>query len=260
MTASPVIEEKTESSVNRTRHQWEKAKKPPTFCVILPVCNAQHQVAKRVTSIIKILENIHVRTAVIVVNDGSTDETAMVLGQLSEVYAQLIVIERPERSGYGSANRAGFRAAIDHGYDYALVLDGEVPANPESIDRFLRPMLLSYDFIKATRFSPYSQVEGVGLMRQLLSVLCNRLMGMMIQLPITDYSNGIRAIKCTLLARMMTEEIGPSILLEEVMQGKRLGAKFFEVPHLATGIDNQSLYSAFPSLADYGRYLKHLLG
>lgn len=260
MTVSHVTLEKEPGAVNRPRHQWEKIKKPPTFCVILPVRNAQESLAKRVTAVTKVLENIQARTTIIVVNDGSSDQTSTVLEQLSMVFPYLIVIERAESKGFGSANRAGFRAAIDHGFDYALVLDGEIPADAESIEHFLRPMLLSYDFIKASRFSPYSQLEGVSVFSRCLSALCNKLAGFVLALPITDYSSGVRAIKCTLLARMMTEEKGPAVLIEEVVQSKRLGAKFFEVPFTRMNAGDGSLYSSNPTAGDYGRCLKHLFG
>lgn len=257
MTLSPVA---VREPVARPRQMWQKVNQPPTFCVILPVVNAQAQVAKRVTAVFKVLENIQARTSIIVVNDGSTDETSMVLEQLTYVYPHLLVINLPKKKGYGSANRAGFRAAIDHGFDYALVLDGEVPANAELVEQFLRPMLLSYDIIKATRYSPHAQVDGVPLMRRCVFAAANKLARFFAGLPITDCSNGVRAIKCTLLARMMTEESGPAILIEEVVQGKRLGAKFFEVPHILNVRGSESLYSATPSPVDYGRYVKHLLG
>lgn len=263
MTVSSVAVSKEQDVTNSektSRHQWEKIKKPPTFCVVLPVCDAQEKIAKRVTAIVKVLDNIRARTTIIVVNDGSRDQTSLVLQQLTQVYPQLVTINRPERKGYGSATRAGFRAAIDHGFDYALVLDGEAPANAESIEDFLRPMLLSYDFIKASRYSPYSKVRGVSMVRRFTSVIFNKVARRIVDLPITDYSNGVRAIKCTLLARMMTEECGPALLIEEIVQGKRLGAKFFEVPHTLTPMGSESLYSASPSTSDYGKYLKHLLG
>jgi len=265
MTVSQVTAPMDQNAVSQVgsnlhRHQWEKIKKPPTFCVVLPVRNAQSKVAKRVTAIVKVLEEINARTTIIVVNDGSTDDTSAVLQQLTYAYPEIVIVERPEKKGYGSANRAGFRAAIDHGFDYALVLDGESPANAEAIELFLRPMLLSYDFIKASRFSPFSHVDGTTVAGRFACLIFNKVAKTVLGLPITDYSNGVRAIKCTLLARMMTEESGPAILIEEVVQGKKLGAKFFEVPHTLTARGSESLYCAAPSAGDYGKFLKHLLG
>lgn len=237
----------------------ERVKTVPTFCVILPMYNEQDSAQMCIGGIADFISTLHSRTAVIAVNDGSTDNTLGVLKELSEIYPNLIVVDCAQNGGYGEANRAGFRAAIEHGFDYALVMDGDGTQHPIFIEQFLRPMMLSYDFIKATRYSPFSRVEGVSFKRRFISLVGNKLAQAFIRVPITDYTNGFRAIKCTLLARMMTKEKGFSMLIEEVVQGKKLGAKFYEVPYTLTARRNGESLSKFVySLRVYGSYLKHL--
>jgi dolichol-phosphate mannosyltransferase len=238
----------------------ERVKSVPTFCVILPMYNEQDSAQKCISGIADFISTLHSRTAIIAVNDGSSDNTLDVLKTLSKTYPNLIVVNCAQNGGYGEANRAGFRAAIDHGFDYALVMDGDGTQHPVFIEQFLRPMMLSYDFIKATRYSPFSRVEGVSFKRRLISLVGNKLAQIFIRVPITDYTNGFRAIKCTLLARMMTKEKGFSMLIEEVVQGKKLGAKFYEVPYTLTARRNGESLSKFVySLRVYGSYLKHLI-
>lgn len=238
----------------------ERVKRVPTFCVILPMYNEQDSAQKCISGIADFISTLHSRTAIIAVNDGSSDNTPDVLKTLSKTYPNLIVVNCAQNGGYGEANRAGFRAAIDHGFDYALVMDGDGTQHPVFIEQFLRPMMLSYDFIKATRYSPFSRVEGVSFKRRLISLVGNKLAQIFIRVPITDYTNGFRAIKCTLLARMMTKEKGFSMLIEEVVQGKKLGAKFYEVPYTLTARRNGESLSKFVySLRVYGSYLKHLI-
>ncbi len=60
---------------------------------------------------------------VIVVNDGSTDETAAVLSELEQQYApHLRVVTHPENRGYGAALRSGFAAATK---DWVFYTDGD---------------------------------------------------------------------------------------------------------------------------------------
>lgn len=215
--------------------------------------NEENSARKCISGIVEFISALHSRTAVIAVNDGSSDNTLGVLNELSKTYPNLIVVNCPQNGGYGAANRAGFRAAIDHGFDYALVMDGDGTQHPVYIEQFLRPMMLSYDFIKATRYSPFSRVEGVSFKRRFISLVGNKLAQVFIRVPITDYTNGFRAIKCTLLARMMTKEKGFSMLIEEVVQGKKLGAKFYEVPYTLTARRNgESLSKFVDSLKIFG--------
>lgn len=257
MTASPTT---TKPGGKQKSQLQERVKRVPTFCVILPMYNEQDSAQKCIAGITEFISTLHSRTAVIAVNDGSSDNTLSVLQDLSRLYPNLIVVNCANNGGYGEANRAGFRAAIDHGFDYALVMDGDGTQHPVFIEQFLRPMMLSYDFIKATRYSPFSRVEGVSFKRRLVSLVGNKLAKVFIRVPISDYTNGFRAIKCTLLARMMTKEKGFSMLIEEVVQGKRLGAKFYEVPYTLTARRKGESMSKFVySLSVYGSYLKHLL-
>ncbi len=222
--------------------------------------NEQDSAEKSIGGIADFLSTLHSRTSVIAVNDGSLDNTLGVLQELSKRYPSLIVVNCASNGGYGEANRAGFRAAIEHGFDYAMVMDGDGTQHPVFIEQFLRPMMLSYDFIKATRYSPFSKVEGVSFKRRFISLVGNKMAKVCIRAPITDYTNGFRAIKCTLLARMMTKEKGFSMLIEEVVQGKKLGAKFYEVPYTLTARGKGESMSKFVySLGVYGSYLKHLL-
>lgn len=236
-------------------------KQVPTFCVVLPMYNEGNSAEKCVSGIADYLSELHTRTAIIAVNDGSSDNTIDVLNELKKQYPNLIIVDCKQNGGYGAANRAGFRAAIDNGFDYALVMDADGTQNPVYIEQFLRPMMLSVDFIKATRYSRHSRVEGVSFKRRMISLVGNRMAKLYLRTPISDYTNGFRAIKCTLLARMMTQEKGFSMLVEEVVQAKKLHATFFEVPYTLTcRAQGESVSKFVYSFRVYGSYLKQLFG
>jgi glycosyltransferase involved in cell wall biosynthesis len=69
---------------------------------------------------------------VIVVDDGSTDDTAARARE-----AGATVIEQRPNAGKGAALRAGFRRALDAGYDAALTLDADGQHDPAEIPAFL---------------------------------------------------------------------------------------------------------------------------
>ncbi len=261
MTASLTLKTQSEDIAEKQLPPLERIKRLPSFCVILPMYNEQDSAEKCISGIADFLATLQTKTAVMAVNDGSSDNTLAVLEALKVKYPKLIIVNCEVNGGYGAANRAGFRAAINHGFDYALVMDGDGTQHPVFIEQFLRPMMMSYDFIKATRYSPYSKVEGVSLKRRLVSAIGNKMAKLAIRVPISDYTNGFRAIKCTLLSRMMTEEKGFSMLIEEVVQGKKLGAKFYEVPYTLTcRAKGESVSKFVYSLGVYSSYLKQLLG
>lgn len=84
-------------------------------CVIIPTYNNVATIATVITDILKYTSNI------IVVNDGSTDDTANIISAFEGV---AIESYQPNR-GKGMALRRGFKKAIEMGYDYAVTIDSD---------------------------------------------------------------------------------------------------------------------------------------
>lgn len=86
-----------------------------SFCVIVPTYNNQKTLKKVLDSILDFTSDI------IIVNDGSTDETPEILKQ----YSQLTQIHHPKNIGKGRALRNGFRKAIELNFEYAITIDSD---------------------------------------------------------------------------------------------------------------------------------------
>ena len=72
------------------------------------------------------------RLPVLVVDDGSTDQTAAVAAE-----AGAIVIQQGKNIGKGAALQAGFRYALDEAYDAVITLDADGQHDPDEIPLFL---------------------------------------------------------------------------------------------------------------------------
>ena len=95
-----------------------------TFCAVIPTYNNARTVADIVN------RTLAVCPQVIVVNDGSTDDTLAVLEPLKE---NIQLITYPRNRGKGHALRLGLEAARKAGYDYAVTLDSDGQHSPEEI-------------------------------------------------------------------------------------------------------------------------------
>jgi len=98
-----------------------------SFCVIVPTYNNQKTLKRVLDSILNYTSDI------IIVNDGSTDETADILKQ----YSQLTQIHHPKNTGKGRALRNGFRKAIEKNFEYAITIDSDGQHFAEDILVFL---------------------------------------------------------------------------------------------------------------------------
>jgi len=97
------------------------------FCVIVPTYN-NHKTLKRVLdSVLEYTQNV------IIVNDGSTDET----GEILKGYAHLTQIHHAQNLGKGMALRNGFKKAIELNFEYAITIDSDGQHFPSDIPNFI---------------------------------------------------------------------------------------------------------------------------
>ena len=85
------------------------------ICVIIPTYNNHKTLQRVIDSVLLYSKNI------IIINDGSTDNTTQIL----ENYPQLIQIHFPKNCGKGMALRKGFEKAIILGYEFAITIDSD---------------------------------------------------------------------------------------------------------------------------------------
>jgi glycosyltransferase involved in cell wall biosynthesis len=98
------------------------------YCVIIPTYNNGTTLEKVISEVLKIT------TDVIVVNDGSTDNSALIL----QKFDSLKMLSYSLNKGKGYAIRKGFERAIADGYNYAITIDSDGQHYAEDIGVFIR--------------------------------------------------------------------------------------------------------------------------
>lgn len=106
-----------------SRHLFERLK----VCILVPTFNN----ARTLAPLIKELLNYHAH--IIVVNDGSTDNTENILSAFPEIQT----IHYTPNRGKGIALREGFQAALKQGYDYVISIDSDGQHFPKDLPFFL---------------------------------------------------------------------------------------------------------------------------
>lgn len=75
----------------------------------------------------------------VVVDDGSTDDTATALGRLRDRFANLVVISHERNQGYGAAEKTLLNYAVQHGAEVAVLVHADGQYSPEKIPEMLHP-------------------------------------------------------------------------------------------------------------------------
>lgn len=231
----------------------------PSFVIALPMYNEEAYVEACLNAIFPVLNRIKVRNAIVAVNDGSHDRTLSILEEMKPVFERLHVVNHPVNRGYGGSIRTAYKFAIDHSYDYVLFMDADLTQDPRYIMDFLPHMANGVDFIKASRYISGSQVIGVPRFRIVVSSLGNSFARLAFHLPITDYTNGFRAVKTTLAKQFDLKENHFAILVEEMWQAKRFAKTYAEVIYSLTTRQNAEDSKFNYDFKVYAHYLKYCL-
>jgi glycosyltransferase involved in cell wall biosynthesis len=151
---------------------------PSRTSIIIPAYNE----AKTIGSVIKKIKELHPDVEIIVINDGSTDDTAT-----SAKEAGAFVYNHPYNIGNGAAIKSGIRHASG---DILILMDGDGQHDPEDIKEFLKYMQ-DYDMVVGAR----SKSQHASWSRAIGNFLYSRLASYVAKFPVQDLTSGYRAIK-----------------------------------------------------------------
>jgi glycosyltransferase involved in cell wall biosynthesis len=152
--------------------------------VVIPA----HNEAASLPTVVADLRRRHPDRDILVVDDGSTDETPAVLEQLPVEWLRL-----GSAVGVGGAMRAGFRYAAAEGFDTVVRVDGDGQHDHESIEALLEPFARGQvDVVRGSRYLTESSYRAVGF-RRLAQRVIARLLSAVTGEPVTDPTSGFWA-------------------------------------------------------------------
>lgn len=229
-------------------------------CVVIPMYNEETVARHSIQTILGYTRKIPCTMTILVVNDGSEDATESIVGQLTNEFENedLNLVSHAENIGYGAALRTGIQYVIEQHYDYALFMDSDLTNHPKYLKAFYEKMVEGWDYIKASRYGKGGATIGVPWQHRMLSAAGNLLVKVLYGLPLTDLTNGFRAVKVDILEKMALTEPGFSIIMEELYFVKFLAQSFCDIPYVLTSRkegQGKSKFSYGPKT--YYRYLKY---
>lgn len=195
---------------------------------------------------------------VVVVDDGSRDRTREILRGLKSEFPALVVVEHEGNRGYGTALVTAAREAHRLGLGYALFMDADLTTDPKYIADFVEKMRGDYDVIKATRYSLGGGIKGIPLHRAVISQVGNAVARLLFGLPVSDCTNGFRAVKTELLVRLPLRERAFAVIMEELYYLTAIAKTYAEVPYVLTSRGEGQGLSRFvyrPKV--FAQYLKY---
>lgn len=169
------------------------------------------------------LRRVAVDYEVIVVNDGSADDTGKILEELRQKYAPFLSIVTHDRNrGYGAALRSGFAAATK---EYIFYTDGDGQYDPAELANLLRAATPATGLVngyKTQRSDPWHRIA--------IGWLYNRFARWLFRIRLRDIDCDFRLIRRNALALESLRSTGGTICIELVRSIELSESEVIEIP------------------------------
>ena len=162
--------------------------------VIVPLHNEQENVPILVSRLRKVMDAAQLSFEIILVDDGSKDETFRIIRQEAENDSRIMGLRFRRNHGQTVAIKAGIEHARG---DICITMDGDMQHDPAQIPAFLQKMEEGYDLVCSYRFQ-----RDDGFARRFPSKIANFLARKFSKMELRDFGSTYRAYR-TDIAREM---------------------------------------------------------
>jgi glycosyltransferase involved in cell wall biosynthesis len=187
-----------------------------------PCYNDADAIGKMVHDVYTTLETLVDDFEVIVVDDGSADDSVMVLHTLQTQYPRLRVILHPENRGYGAALLSGFANATKQ---WVFYTDGDAQYDATEVATVIAAANETTDIVQGRKIG-----RGDPLHRKVIGRIYHHVVRFMFNLHVHDTDCDFRLIRHSLLDRVQLSSPTGCICVEMMFKFERVGAAFVEVP------------------------------
>src|SRR6187200_3760565 len=138
-------------SSRASRRDRNKVARMPGLSVFFPAYNDAGTIASLVITSVKVAATLTDDYEVIVVNDGSQDDTAQILDELARIYPEHVrIVHHQKNRGYGGALRTGFATAAK---DLVFYTDGDGQYDPAEMTVLWSAMSDEVDWVNGWKIS-----------------------------------------------------------------------------------------------------------
>lgn len=201
--------------------------------VVIPTYNESQNIEPIIERLLFLgLNDLHV----LVVDDNSPDGTADIVEKISQKEKNIHLLKRASKSGLGTAYVAGFKYALQNGYQYIFEMDADFSHNPDKIPAFLKA-IKDNDLVIGSRYISGVNVINWPLSRLILSVGANKYTQIITGIPIKDGTGGFKCFRREVLEAINLDKVvsdGYSFQIELNFKAWKKGFRIKEIPIVFT--------------------------
>ena len=197
--------------------------------IIIPTYNERENIEAMIAKVFSLEGDF----SLLVVDDGSPDGTAAIVRDLMPSYPdRLFLVEREGKLGLGTAYLAGFRWALERGYDAVFEMDCDFSHDPDDLLRLAAELEAGADVAVGSRYVSGVNVVNWPMRRLLLSYCASRYVKIVTGMPVKDATAGFVGYRAEVLRTLDLDNVrmrGYGFQIEMKYTAWRLGFKIKEV-------------------------------
>jgi dolichol-phosphate mannosyltransferase len=197
--------------------------------VIVPTYNERQNIARLIDAVL----SKDPRLEMLIVDDASPDGTGEIVDRIAAQNPRVHTLHRPGKLGLGTAYLAGFRWALDHGYDYVFEMDADFSHDPNHLPQFLEA-IQSADLVLGSRYRKGKvTVVNWPMTRLLLSYFANIYARVVTGLPLDDSTGGFKCFRRSVLEAIDLDKVrsnGYAFQIEMSFRAWKKGFRIVEIP------------------------------
>lgn len=192
-----------------------------SLSVFFPCFNDAPTIGGLVRTVTATLESLGIAHEVIVVNDGSSDDSLAVLDDLRGEIPVLRIVDHGVNRGYGAALRSGFAAARG---EWVFYTDGDGQYDPAELERLIALVEGGVDVVQGWKLG-----RNDSPLRAVVGRAYHHAVRLLFGLPVRDTDCDFRLIRASALDRVTLRHSSGVICVEMLRKLDRAGARFTEV-------------------------------
>jgi dolichol-phosphate mannosyltransferase len=202
--------------------------------VIIPT----YKEKENIEAIIQTISALSVAFDILIIDDNSPDGTADIVKNLQPSFPNLHIIERPGKQGLGTAYIAGFKWALEKGYNYIYEMDADFSHDPHDLVALYKSCHDdNADLAIGSRYISGVNVVNWPLSRVIMSYFASIYVRIITGMKIMDTTAGFKCYRREVLENIKLDQIrsiGYGFQIEMKFIAWKLGYKIVEVPIIFT--------------------------
>jgi dolichol-phosphate mannosyltransferase len=203
--------------------------------IIIPTYNEMENIEKMLQTMLSLEKAFHV----LIVDDGSPDGTGnLVKSIIPESNNRIHLMERAEKLGLGTAYIAGFKWALQRGYDFIFEMDCDFSHNPKDLIRLYESAVNEpADLVIGSRYIVGVNVVNWPMSRVLMSYYASAYVRFITGISIRDTTAGFKCYRRKVLETIQLDDVrffGYAFQIEMKFRTWKHGFKIKEIPIIFT--------------------------